>query len=74
MFVIVKIGPPRELLKEEEVQFVQAPIQKHGENIEDQAIDPMEEVNDANNTVEEDGTNRFIQDTFNNAGMDDDGN
>jgi hypothetical protein len=37
----------------------------------------MEEVNDANNAVEEqeeDGTNRFIHETFNNVGMDDDVN
>ena len=33
----------------------------------------MEEDDDANNTIEEDGTNRLIQETFN-AGMDDDDN
>ena len=77
MFVILKIGSPRALLEEEEVQFVQVLVQEHGENIEDQVNDIMEEINDDNNTVEEDeedGTNRFIQETFNNDGMDDDGN
>jgi hypothetical protein len=37
----------------------------------------MEEVNDANSTVEEDekyGINIFIQETFNNTRMDNDGN
>ena len=32
----------------------------------------MEEYDDANNTVEEDGTNILIQETFNNVGMDND--
>jgi hypothetical protein len=32
----------------------------------------MEDDDDANNTVEEDGTHIFIHDTFNNVGMDDD--
>jgi hypothetical protein len=41
-------------------------------NIEDQVNDPMEEDDDANNIVEEDGTNILIQETFNNDGMDDD--
>ena len=34
----------------------------------------MEEDNDVDNTIEEDGTNRLIQETFNNVGMDDDDN
>lgn len=62
------------LLDEEEVVVVQAHIQEHGANIEDQANDPMEEYNDVDNTIEEDRTNRLIHDTFNNVGMDDDGN
>ncbi len=53
---------------------VQEIVQEHGENIDDQVNDPMEEYNDADNVVEVDGTNRFIQETFNNVGMDDDGN
>ena len=45
-----------------------------GANIEDQANnDPMEANDDDNNTVEEDGTHRLIQETFN-VGMDDDDN
>jgi hypothetical protein len=56
----------------EEDVVVQAPVQEHGANIEDQVNDPMEEDDDANNTVEEDGTNILIQETFNNVGMDDD--
>ena len=52
--------------------FVQASIQGHGANIEDQVNDPMEEDDDANNTVEEYGTNILIQETFNNTIMDDD--
>ena len=51
---------------------VQEPIQEHGVHIEDQVNDPMEEGDDANNTVEEDGINILIQETFNNVGMDDD--
>ena len=51
---------------------VQVPIQEHGANIEDQVNDPMEEDDDANNTIEEDGTNILIHETFNNDGMDDD--
>ena len=47
---------------------VHAPIQEHGANIEDQANDRMEVYNDADNTVEEDGANRLIEDTFNNVG------
>jgi hypothetical protein len=34
----------------------------------------MEEDNDVDNIVEEDGTNGLIQYTFDNVGMDDDGN
>ena len=63
LFVIVKIGPPRAFLKEEEVQFVQVPIQEHGENIKDWANDPMKAVNDDSDIVEEDeedGTYRFL--------------
>jgi hypothetical protein len=56
----------------EEDVVVQALVQEHGANIEDQVNDPMEEDDDANNTVEEDGTNILIQETFNNVGMDDD--
>ena len=41
-------------------------------NIEYQVNDPMEEDYDGNNIVGEDGTNILIQDTFNNARMDDD--
>ena len=48
---------------------VQAKV--HGANIEDQVNDPMEEDDHANNTIEDDGTNTLIQDTFS-AGMDDD--
>ena len=45
-----------------------------GANIEDQVNnDPMEEDDDANNIVEENGTNRLIHEIFN-AGMDDDEN
>ena len=45
-----------------------------GANIEDQANnDPMEANDDDNNTIEEDGTHRLIQETFN-VGMDDDDN
>jgi len=54
------------------VVVIQAPAQKHGENIEYQVNDPMKEDDDANNTVEEVGTNILIQDIFNNDGMDDD--
>lgn len=54
------------------VVVIQAPTQEHGENIEYQVNDPMEEDDDANNTVEEVGTNILIQDTFNNDGMNDD--
>ena len=46
-------------------------------NIEDQANVPMEEDNGANRNVkeyEEYHTNIFIQDTFNNVGVCDDGN
>ena len=46
MFVIVKRNHPRELLEEEDVQFVQARVDQevlHGENIEDPANHPMEE-------------------------------
>jgi len=43
-------------------------------NIEDQTNDHMEEDNDVDNTSEEDGTSRLIQETFSNVGMDDDGN
>jgi hypothetical protein len=53
----------------EEDVVVQAPIQEHGANIEDQVNDPMEEDDDANNTIEEDGTNILIQETFNNVVM-----
>ena len=61
------------------MQFVQALVVQeilHGENFKDRANDPMEEDNDANNIVKEDeeeGTNGFIQETFNNVGIDDDG-
>ena len=49
-------------------------VLEHGENIEDQVNnDPMEENDHANHTVEEDGINRLIQETFN-ARMDDDDN
>jgi hypothetical protein len=56
----------------EEDVVVQAHVQEHGANIEDQVNDPMEDDDDSNNTFEEDGTNILIQDTFNNVGMDDD--
>jgi len=56
------------------VVVIQAPVQEHGANIGDKANDPMEEDNDVDNTVEEDGTNRLIYETFNNVGMDHDGN
>ena len=36
------------------MQFVHAYVQENGKNIEDQSNDPMEEYNDANNTVEDD--------------------
>ncbi len=50
---------------------VQAPVQEHRViNIEDQANDPTEEDNDVDNIVEEDETNRLIQEAFNNVGMD----
>lgn len=63
----------RELAMDEDVVVViQAPTQEHGENIEYQVNDPMEEDDYANNTVEEVGTNILIQDTFNNDGMNDD--
>ena len=67
------------MLEEEEVQFVQAPFDQelHGENIKDRANDPLEKDNDANNTIkeyEEYETNRFIQETFHNVGINDDGN
>jgi len=52
--------------------FVQAHVQEHGANIEDQVNDPMEEYFDANNTIEEDGTNILIHERFNNVGMNDD--
>ena len=57
LFVIVKRNFPRALLEEEEIQFVQSPVGQevmHGEKFEDIANDPMEEDNDANNTVKED--------------------
>ena len=49
MIVIVKIGPPRALIEEEEVQFVQVYIQEHEENIKDQTNDLMEEDNNVDN-------------------------
>lgn len=50
-------------------------VQENGAiNIEDQANDPMEEDNDVDNIFEEDETNILIKETFNNVGMDDDGN
>ena len=58
----------------EEVVIVQASVQEHGVNIEDQANYPMEEDNNVDNTFEEDGENRLLEDKFNNVGMDDDGN
>ena len=68
------MSPPREFLDEEEVVVVQASVQENGAiNIEYQDNNPME-GNDVDNIVEEDGTNRLIQDTFNNVGMDDDEN
>ena len=57
---------------EEYIVVVQVLVQEHGENIEDQVNDPMEEDDDANNTAEEYGTNILIHETFNNVGMDDD--
>lgn len=73
MFVIIQKQRLRELAMDEDVVVViQAPTQEHGENIEYQVNDPMEEDDDANNTVEEVGTNILIQDTFNNDGMNDD--
>jgi hypothetical protein len=54
----------------EEYVFVQAPVQVHEANIEDQVNDPMEEYVNSNKIVEEDGTNILIQETFNNVGMD----
>jgi hypothetical protein len=51
---------------------VQALVQKHGENIEYQVNNLMEDDDDANNTIEEDGTNILIQERFTNVGMDDD--
>jgi hypothetical protein len=50
---------------------LQAPVQEHGANIEDQVNHPMEEDDDDNNIVEEDGKDILIQETFNNARMDD---
>jgi hypothetical protein len=44
----------------EEEMFVQTCFREHGENIEDQVNDPMEEDVDDNNTIEEHGTNIFI--------------
>ena len=76
LFVIVKRNRPRALLEEEEVQFVQVHVDQevlHGEIFCDRANDHMEADNDANNTIEEDGTNRFIYETFNNVGIYDDG-
>lgn len=43
---------PRTLLEEEEVDVGQEPIQEHGENIEDQDNDPIEEDNDVDNKFE----------------------
>ena len=57
MFVIIKVGPPRALHDLENV-VVQA--WDHGENIEDQVNDPMEEDYHVNNTIEDDGTNTLI--------------
>ena len=56
----------------EEDVVVRAIVQEHGTNIEYQVNDPMEEDDDANNTIEENGTNILIQEKFNNVGMDDD--
>lgn len=39
---------------------VQALVQEHGANIEDQANDPMEEYNDVDKIVEEYVTNKLI--------------
>jgi hypothetical protein len=44
----------------EEGVVVQAHVQEHGVNIEGQVNDPMEEDDDANNIVEEDGKNILI--------------
>jgi hypothetical protein len=49
LFVIIKERRPRALHVEEDV-VVQAHVQEHGANIEDQVNDPMEEDDDANNT------------------------
>jgi hypothetical protein len=56
----------------EEDLVEQALFQEHGENIEDQSNDPVEEEDDVNNTIEEDGRNISIEETFNNVGIDDD--
>ena len=56
----------------EEDVVVQARVQEHGENIEDQFSDLVEEEDDVNNTIEEDGRNILIEETFNNVGIDDD--
>ena len=47
-------------------------FQEHGENIEDQSNDLVEEEDDVNNTIEGDGRNISIQETFNNVEIDDD--
>ena len=50
-------------------------LYKHnGANTEDQFNDPVEEEVDVNNTIEEDGRNILIEETFNNVGIDDDEN
>ena len=71
LFVIIKKCHPRELAMQQDV-VVQAPVQEHGANTEYQFNDPMEEEVDVNNTIEEDGRNILIEETFNNVGIDDD--
>jgi hypothetical protein len=44
----------------EEGMVVQAPIQEHGMNIEDQINEPMGEDDDATNIVDHYGTNILI--------------
>lgn len=51
----------------------QVSIQEHGGiNIKDQVNDHMEEDDDIDNIVEEDGTHILILETFNNVGMEND--
>jgi hypothetical protein len=76
LFVIIKSGWPSKCLNVPSTSrndVVLQGVEEFGvSNIEDQVNDPMEEYDNNNNIVEDNGTNELVQDLFTRLDKDDD--